>query len=192
MITNRTMFEEVAMAEKERPQRTTELGQPIDVCMSALQKSIRAGREREACYWALLLYRSAPGLAWRRVLTCAAEDIGVAAPEIVTAVGVLHHMSLGAFSQKASHFLILSVMLLSRSKKSCEAEDLQSLLLEEIREGVKYPIRPEFEDGHTESGRRRGARWDAWYRVRHETIPVNEYTKELWRLRPEWDPEKLL
>ncbi len=173
--------------------KVTELGQPLDVTMSALQKSIRAGLEREACYWGLLLYRLSPGLAWRRVLTCAAEDIGAANPAVVAQVAAFHQASLAAFSAKSSHFLVLSVLLLARSPKSTECEDLQTLLLEELREGVKYPIREEFLDGHTEIGRRRGATWKSWYDFRHRVckIPVSKYLLELFRHRPEWKPDEI-
>jgi replication-associated recombination protein RarA len=181
------------MPESPKPPRVTGLGQPFDVAVSALQKEIRRGDERAGVYWALQVYQIAPGYCWRRVLITAAEDVGLAAPEVVAQVGALHQMHLAAFTSKSSHHLTMAVMLLCRAPKSTAVEDLQSLTLEGFKAGVLRPILPEHQDGHTRAGRARGATWKDWYRDRHVKfeIPVNAYTRELWRLRPEWRPDEI-
>jgi len=52
-------------------------------------------------------------------------------------------------------------------------------------------VLPEHEDAHTAAGKARGATWAEWYGDRHVRfgIPVNEYTRRIWELYPEWRPK---
>src|SRR2546422_847112 len=62
---------------------------PFGEVASVLQKEIRKGDVRQAVFWGLLLYEVAPWYCWKRVLVTAAEDIGLAAPEVVDRVANL-------------------------------------------------------------------------------------------------------
>src|SRR5260370_9599900 len=52
---------------------------------SATQKEIRRRDEQAAMFWGHLLYETSP-YAWKRVSVTAAEDIGLAAPQVVDQV----------------------------------------------------------------------------------------------------------
>jgi replication-associated recombination protein RarA len=180
----------------EQPESTTALGYPLDQVASALQKSIRASDLEAAAYWGLLLFKKSPTYAWKRVLITASEDVGLAAPDVVAQVAALNWAwtSAKAGAWYASpHPLTLSIALLCKAPKDTTIEDLQSWTLALIKAKVKRPM-PEYAiDGHTKLGRERGATWDRWYAARHVTfgIPVNEYTRRLWTMKPEWRPIEL-
>jgi len=170
----------------------TKLGYPLGVVASALQKEIRRGDVEAAVYWRLLLWQNAAHYAWKRVLVTAAEDIGLAAPEVVAQVGVLNAMYRAAKEGAwfvSPHHITLAIVLLCQSPKSTEIEDLQTLTLELIKAGVKREIPPYALDAHTQEGKAAGASWRDWYTGRLEMgVPVNEYTRRIWAMKPEWKP----
>ena len=178
------------VAKKER-HTETKLGYKLGEVASALQKEIRRGDEEAAVYWALLLQQKAAQYAWKRVLVTAAEDIGLAAPEVVSQV---YSLALGWKMSKegawyvSPHALTMAVVLLSRARKSTEIEDLQSYTLELIKRGIRKEMPEYAKDMHTEAGKARGAMVDEWYDSRHLLfgIPVNAYTKKLAELVPAW------
>jgi replication-associated recombination protein RarA len=182
--------------EEKKELTTTALGYPFDQVASALQKEIRHGDVEAATYWGLLLFKKAPTYAWKRVLTTASEDVGLAAPEVVAQVAALNWAwtSAKAGAWYASpHPLTLAIVLLCRAPKDTTVEDLQSWTLEQIKAKVKREV-PEYAiDEHTKLGKERGVPGDRWYFSRHVTfgIPVNEYTRKLWAMRPEWRPVEL-
>ena len=113
--------------------KLTKNGYALDEVASALQKSIRLGDEEQAIYWALELYETAPNYTWKRVLITAAEDIGLAAPDVVAQVSALAQA--WEFCRKMSyyvspHHLTMAVMLLCRAPKSTEVEDAQTYIME--------------------------------------------------------------
>ena len=58
---------------------------------SAMQKSIRRGKEEDAFYWAWELYRSNfEKYVWKRLLIISCEDVGLADPEAIQLVNTLH------------------------------------------------------------------------------------------------------
>lgn len=181
-------------ANGKLPRRPLKGGYEFGEVTSALQKEIRRGDERAAVYWAMILHDVAPLYVWKRVLITAAEDIGLAAPDVVAQVCALAQAY--EFCKRVSrywvspHHLTMAVVLLCRAPKSTEIEDLQTLTKEEIKAGEQRPILPEYLDGHTQAGKEAGATWDQWYRDRHQLlgVPINQYTRELWALKPEWDP----
>ena len=74
----------------------TRNGLAADEVISALQKSIRKGKERAACEFAYEMYISSPQLLekmWRRLLTISVEDIGMGDPMAAVLVNNLYQMS---------------------------------------------------------------------------------------------------
>ncbi len=185
-----------AIEGEEKKSRTTKLGQPMDIAVSALQKEIRRGDERAACYWTMLAYQRDPHYAWKRLLICAAEDIGMGDPPAVGLVGQLHGMWLAAKTTGwyvDPQHVVMAVMVLCRAKKSTEVDDLKNLTLEEIKAKVMRPVLEEYVDEHTQQGKTEGRPLSSWYRFRHVVcgIPVNAYTKALWAMKREWAPEEV-
>lgn len=179
-----------AKAERKHP-----LGYDLGVVTSAMQKEIRRGDEVAAVYWATILAHGGVQYVWRRVLITAAEDIGLAAPEVVAQVSALYTAWQGAnqFSyNKQNHALTMAIMLLCRAPKSTEVEDLQSLTKNQIKAGKKREILREYLDGHTAQGKAEKRGWDEWYSDRHTRfgIPVNQYTEQLWDFNPAWRPKE--
>jgi replication-associated recombination protein RarA len=170
----------------------TQLGYPLGVVASALQKEIRRGDVEAAVYWGLLLWKKAPHYAWKRVLVTAAEDIGLAAPDVVAQVGTLNGMYRAAKEGAwyvSPHHLTLAIVLLCRAPKSVEVEDLQTLTLELIKAGVKRDVPSYVLDAHTQEGKAAGVSFRDWYAGRLDMgMPVNDYTRRIWALRPEWKP----
>jgi hypothetical protein len=77
-------------------------------------------------------------------LVTAAEDVGLAAPAVVAPVGVLNATYRAAKEGAwyvSPHHITLAIVLLCRSPKSTEIEDLQTLTLELIKAGVKREVR---------------------------------------------------
>lgn len=181
--------------EKGKKRRALKFDHQFGEVTSAMQKEIRRGDERAAVFWALLLHDVAPQYTWKRLVICAAEDVGFAAPDVVAQVNAL--AAGWEFCKRYSQYyvdpqsLVMAVMLLCRAAKSTEVCDLKDLTLEEIKQGKDRPILEEYLDGHTEAGKAAGKTWAEWYADRHRRfgIQVNQYTRQLWALKPQWNPE---
>jgi len=168
---------------------------PFGEVASAFQKEIRRGDVRAAMYWGHLLYGEAPYYGWKRALVTAAEDVGLAAPEVVEKVCGLA-LAWRICREKSyfvsPHHFSMAVMLLCAAPKSTEVEDLQTLTLEAIKGGERREIPEYARDAHTEAGKAAGKTWADWYRDRHRvgTALVNPFTLELWEKKPDWDPRR--
>jgi len=104
---------------------------PYEVA-SALQKCIRRGREYEAYWWAheLLINQQGTWL-WRRLLTIACEDVGMADPQAIVVVNACHQAWLELSESRGDPELSIlaeAVIYLCRSKKSRTADDLAHLV----------------------------------------------------------------
>jgi replication-associated recombination protein RarA len=177
--------------KQQKKKRETKLGYKLDEVASALQKEIRHGDTEAAVYWALLLHGTAPQYCWKRVLVTAAEDVGLADPDVVHKVCGLAQAWKISKEQAwyvSPHHLAMAVTLLCRAPKSTEIEDLLSYTLELIARGIKKPMEDYSIDTHTEAGRATGRTIVDWYDHRHLTfgVPVNRYTRMLVDLVPEW------
>ncbi len=177
------------------PLKQTKLGYAFDEVTSAMQKEIRRGDEEVAVYWALLLHGKSAQYAWKRVLVTAAEDVGLGdAPAVAQVYSLAAGWKVAKEGARylSPHALTLAVVLLCRAKKDTTVEDLQSLTMELIKRNVKREMPVYALDGHTRVGKQRGATWDEWYRARHVLfgMPINEYTRRLWRLIPKWRPQE--
>jgi replication-associated recombination protein RarA len=110
--------------------------------ISGLQKSIRRGWEAEALVLALGLYDSGYGAALaRRIPVVAAEDIGLAAPDVVAQACTLCATWLAIRKdqkhQPADLLLLMAVMLLCRSaNKNREVDNAAEVIREEQKRGV--------------------------------------------------------
>jgi MgsA-like AAA+ ATPase family protein len=120
--------------------------------VSALQKAIRRNQEPQALYWATELMESNQGYQmWRRLLVIAAEDVGLADPDMVMRIMAMkqaHDMG------REWNIPFLAVMILCRSPKNREADDAAWYYECRRKEGWKIPVPPEAVDGHTQRGRR--------------------------------------
>jgi len=181
---------EKGMVKKGEP-KTIKLGFRFDEVTSALQKEVRRGNEENAVYWSLILHDAAPQYVWKRVLIIACEDIGLAAPEVVSQV---YNLALGWKMARegtwflSPHALTMAVTLLCRAQKSTEIEDLQTYTMELIKRQEKREMPSYAIDYHTKAGKELKRDDAFFYRTRHVTfsIPINKYTKKLAKMFPEW------
>lgn len=162
--------------------------------VSALQKEIRRGNEREAFYWAHEMVVS--GFAkyfWRRLLAICCEDIGLADMEAIQAINVFYKVfdvrtsswTKGPFTMQAVGGAILAAC---RAKKSRET-DMFSLMLAAHKEKFGWRMAvPEYAlDNHTGRGKdfqdkmTRRERFLRWWRVgsySNNVAPGNRYLDE--------------
>lgn len=132
---------------------------------SAFQKSIRRGLEEDAIFWAVELFESGFGeYVMKRIRIISSEDIGLAEPSISSEVWALYEMYREQAKKKddKNHperlFLIHSVMLLSRSRKS-RLIDWTLIWAWFTHAFRRLPI-PDFAfDKHNEKGRKMGRSW---------------------------------
>jgi len=185
------------LAKDELARRTVN-GYDFGEVTSAVQKAIRRSNEREAVYWALELYKTAPHYLIKRLLVIASEDVGMADP---LTVGVVNNLAVGWAEAKkfswyvTAHQPMMMVMLLCRAPKSTEVEDLIAVTELDVKEGRKRKIPLEAIDMHTSTGKARdkaaGKTYDDqcrdWYQGRLKAgIQMNKYTTELEARRPVW------
>lgn len=133
-------------------------GYRFDEVVSALQKEIRRGNEREAMHWALELAHTDAGTLWRRLIVITNEDIGLAEPEIFSAFNALHDMWQKLVTAKSKdRYIVLAnaIMLLARAPKSREADHFKICALHWQKSNP--PEIPDYAlDKHTSRGRAKG------------------------------------
>lgn len=141
-----------------RPVIQTVSGYSLDEVVSALQKAIRRGDERQAVYWAVEIDKSGYGnYAWKRLKIISAEDVSINEVGISTEIWALFSMW-QELSKKKDHnaplFLIKGTILLCRAKKNrmvCDA----TVLHYETAELVERLEIPDYAlDQHTVRGKR--------------------------------------
>jgi replication-associated recombination protein RarA len=156
------------------PDLVTPGGYRCDEVVSALQKSVRRGLERESLYWATEL--DLAGFAdylWRRLRIIASEDVGVAAPEVAVQVRALsenfadqrrHNAKSKTGSRSGERlFIVQAVILLVRAPKSRMIDHCVMALYEGERPAIEIP---DFAiDMHTRRGRALGRGADHFFDV---------------------------
>jgi|GEM_PF-275298 len=164
------LINEGKMKEEERTRKSgndpwlSKGGYPMDEVTSAIQKSIRRGKEAEAGYWAMEMIDSG---YWRyllhRLQTIACEDIGLADPNAVLLVSAVRQGLETRFQEMKERgknwmpvpaeqigFLIL---YLCRAPKSRMADDFMWYVQKKRKEGKRIEI-PEYAvDEHTKRGK---------------------------------------
>lgn len=137
--------------------------------ISALQKCIRRGEEREALYWAVELYDS--GYAewlWKRLRIISSEDVGMASPGISSEIWALYSMHALAAKNKEDKgepqrlFMAHAILLLCRAKKSRLVD--WALIWAWLTHPFKRDEIPDVAlDKHTDRGRLRKRGWQHFF-----------------------------
>jgi replication-associated recombination protein RarA len=158
---------------------------------SALQKSIRRGLERESLYWASELDLAGfPDYLWRRLRIIAAEDVGLAAPEVAVQVRALSEN----FADQRKHnaksktgtrsgerlFIVQAVMVLARAPKSRMVDHAVMVVYEGERPRLEVPDWAL--DKHTARGRKLGRGEEHFFaegaRIENESDLDDPYAEE--------------
>lgn len=87
---------------------------------------------------------------WRRLVVIAAEDVGLAAPDLTAKIWSMKQAHDFA---RESNIPFQAVMMLCRAPKNREADDASYLYELKMKQGWKIPMPPEAVDGHTRRGR---------------------------------------
>jgi len=172
----------------------TKLGYQFDEVTSAFHKEVRLGDEEAALWFGFELYETAPNYFWKRVLTQAAEDIGMAAPDVVAQIILLQQA--WAECKKFSWYVdpqhvALAILLMCRAPKSTEVDDAKSLLEVRRKRGDRPAIPDYAKDCHTQSGRAMGRGYPEFYQFRETKHAEagwrsNPYYEKLKQEAPDW------
>lgn len=136
----------------------TQNGYRLDEVASALQKSIRRGKEAEALHWALELYPKYHKYLWGRLMVVSAEDIEDYQAGMI--VNAMHDMFLktneGAKTIRHRIFITKTILYLCRAVKSRESDHFQHWHDKEVANGWAIDIPDYARDVHTKAGRLAG------------------------------------
>jgi replication-associated recombination protein RarA len=159
----------------------TEGGYLLEEAISALQKEIRRGHEKEAMYWAIEVNTKFPDYLWKRLVVIVTEDIGMANVELVDTIVNLSKrvIDLRKESKRKDYDLCIlgfAILAMTRSPKSREGDDFVNEVLRERRMGLMKLDIPDYAiDKHTSKGRKlgRNARdfWEEGARLNNEAYP---------------------
>lgn len=165
--------------------QTTPGGHRMDECISALQKSIRRGLEREAMYWAIEIECLAHQYLWNRLEVIVNEDIGIANPLAIVTAHTLKEQYLDMRARgKTSTRLVLAnaIMLMCRSPKSRLADHFQMVA---YRSTERFEVPDWALDKHTGRGRALGRDTEHFFTVggQLDDAPLSDpYQEEALRL----------
>lgn len=160
----------------------TKHGYTADEVISALQKSIRRGKEDDAVFFAYEMLVSGDDLSekfWQRVRVISVEDVGLANPQLTVIVYSLYQNYLSLKGQGDAFLQALfAVVLLTRSGKSRYIDELYNNLKEKVeKENYKVEIPDYALDKHTQKGEaiRRGDLhfWETASQIKND-ISTNE------------------
>jgi hypothetical protein len=177
-------------------QRTVPDGTLLSDAVSILIKELRAGHELEALYWARQIEDKFYKYVWRRLEIFACEDVGLANPFLIVIVGALKsaymtHRAESSKDKPDTNIIAMAVLLLARSAKNREVDNLKNVLGALMKEAGWQPEIPEHAlDSHTSSGRNDPRFRDPAFRAMHWFTVASRVTPEvgpmdayLWHLR---------
>jgi len=156
----------------------TEGGYLLEEAISALQKCIRRGLEKEALYWAIEVNSKYPDYLWRRLVIISTEDVGLANPQLIATIAELQRCEVEQRKQSQTKeydlcLLGFAILSLARSPKSRETDDATNEVLRQRRTGEYRPEIPDFAlDQHTARGRAMGR--DCFHYWQESAKLVNE------------------
>jgi len=178
---------------------TTKNGFQAEEVISALQKSIRRGKEEDACEFAYELYISSPVFLeklWRRLLTISVEDIGFGN---LKAPAILH--SLNEIRKEFPYddgdqpiFFIHAIRVLCQSQKDRSSDLLKNIIIKGFAMG-KLPEIPDIAlDKHTRKGVEMGRGSKHFFEEASLVFPQidveNNYRERYGKILDEYDPAK--
>lgn len=163
----------------------TRSGYALGEVISALQKDIRRGLEREALYWALQLVPRFEAYLWRRLLVIVHEDIGVADPLSLAVVPInqrAYFQFREAGKDGASRLVLTNTILqMARAPKSRAADHLLCCVQDDIGRDLKPPIPDYALDKHTGRGRSMGRGLSHWFTEGCVLIPPPSAENDKYR-----------
>lgn len=148
----------MAKLEAKKWEYRLDNGVELDIVMSALQKCVRLGREKEAVYWGRAIHEQYPILVWKRLATIASEDIGLGDPQ---ASALIHSMCASYMALrnadkmfKSNVIVTHAIMVACRAKKNRDTDHLNIVTSHHLKDHKPTPeIDDAFLDKHTKQGK---------------------------------------
>lgn len=140
---------------------TTRNGLRGDEVISALQKSIRRGKEKDACEFAYEMYITSPQFEeklWRRLLAISVEDVGMGNPLAAIMINNLNMMRREFQyneSDRAMYFFH-AIRYLCDSEKDRSSDLLKNIVIKSFAMGYIPEIPDIALDKHTTRGQEMG------------------------------------
>ncbi|MBE0427252.1 MAG: hypothetical protein IBX72_11495 [Nitrospirae bacterium] len=138
----------------------TKNGYALNEVVSALQKSIRRGKEEDALFWAIEMCPKYEEYLWKRLLIIAYEDISPLVPGDIPANVSRMREDYFSFRQAGTDAALLvissAVLLMCRSRKSRIAEHLLFAVGMKIEDGYRAEVPDYALDMHTGRGKKMG------------------------------------
>lgn len=172
---------------------------PGDEVISALQKSIRRGMEKEACEFAYEMFITSPQMEeklWRRLLAISVEDIGMANPTAAILINQLNQMrqNFQYNEYDRAMFFFHAIRYLCQSQKDRSSDLLKNLVIKRFAMGYVPEIPDYALDKHTTRGKQMGRGSKHFLHEASRVYPqakvTNHYKEEYDRLLDQYDPSQ--
>lgn len=173
-------------------------GTPLNEAVSILIKEMRRGKELESLYWAFEIEARFHKYVWRRLAIFAAEDVGLANPDLIVRIKALWDSYMQIMADSSSkgkpdgNLLTMAVMMCCQTPKNREVDHFKNVLGALKKEAGYRPEIPEYAiDGHTAAGRAKNPDFNTdrgralhWFTVgSHVEHEVGYRDAQLWHFR---------
>jgi replication-associated recombination protein RarA len=154
--------------------------------VSALQKTIRRGEEKESMYWALEMCPHYEKYLWRRLIVIANEDVGLADPHIIPLIVALRSswfvLRDNGGQDECRLILANAILALCRAPKSRLADHFQCVATSEWQGDDKHEIPDYALDKHTLRGSQMKRGMEFFLENEDDALPGDEYreTAQKW------------
>lgn len=168
-----------------------------DEVISGLQKSIRRGKERDACEFAYEMYITSPQFEeklWRRLLAISVEDIGMGNTNAPIFIHSLNQMRKEFQYNEADRamFFVHAIRYLCQSEKDRSSDLLKNIVIKNFAMGYVPEIPDIAFDKHTTRGKKMGRGSEHFLNEASIVIPQkkvdNHYKEEYAELLKKYDP----
>lgn len=179
----------------------TRNGLAADEVISALQKSIRKGKERPACEFAYEMYISSPQMEeklWRRLQAISVEDIGMGNPQAPILINNLNQMRQNFSYNEPDRAMMFvhAIRYLCESTKDRSSDLLKNIIIKNFALGYVPEIPDYALDKHTTRGQKMGRGSMHFLEVDSKVTPQlevdNDYWDEYHKIRENWDDNKVI
>ncbi|WP_125582557.1 MULTISPECIES: hypothetical protein [Lacticaseibacillus] len=172
-----------------------------DEVISALQKSIRKGKERAAVEFAYEMYISSPQFEdklWRRLQAISVEDIGMGNPMAPILINNLNQIRQNFEYTEADRAMMFvhAIRYLCESEKDRSSDLLKNIVIKNFNMGYVPEIPDYALDKHTTRGKKLGRDSQHFLHVDSKVTPQkkvdNGYYEEYDKLIQHYDPKKIV
>lgn len=172
-----------------------------DEVISALQKSIRRGKEKEACEFAYEMYITSPQFEeklWRRLLAISVEDIGMGNQLASIYINNLNQMR-KEFQYNESDramFFIHAIRILCQSEKDRSSDLLKNIIIKNYAMGYIPEIPDIALDKHTTRGQEMGRGSEHFLHEASKVSPQakvdNDYKEQYEAILKIYNPDNIV